>query len=162
MNESFEQVRSGREELQSLEAEDKYVFHGSDNPDIDSFEPRQAYNYKNNVKEPDGDPAIFASSKADYAILKALINKKNCPGGHNSSVSSSQKENGEVSLTLKASRDSIEQLNDESYGYVYIFNKDAFQREEGAEYTSKVPVSSVKKVRVTKTDLPPHLEIAGK
>ncbi len=159
----MEHVQSGREQLQNLEAENSYVFHGSENPELDSLEPRQAYNYRNDVQEPDGDPAVFASSKADYAIMMALINKKNCPNGYRSSASSTQKENGEVSLTLRARKDSIEQLNDKSFGYVYVFDKNVFQRREGGvEYISKVPVSSVNKVRVTKSDLPPYVEVFEK
>ncbi len=156
----METHRSGREQLQSMEAEGKYVFHGSENPNLDSLEPRQAYNFINGVQEPDGNPAVFASSKADYAIMMALINKKNCPKGYRSSASSSQKENGEMTLTLRTQKDSIDQLDDESFGFVYIFDKDAFQRRKGGvEYTSKVPVSSVNKIRVTKEDLPPYVEI---
>jgi hypothetical protein len=160
MDEPIEHMASGREELQNLETEDKYVFHGSENSELDSLEPRQAYNYRNDVQEPDGDPAVFASSKADYSIMMALINKKNCPKGYRSSTSSTQKENGDISLTLRATKDSIEQLNDESFGYVYIFDKNLFQkREGGVEYVSKVPVSSVNKVRVIKSDLPPYIEV---
>lgn len=164
MNESIEHMPSGREQLQNLEAENKYVFHGSENPKLDSLEPRQGYNYKNGVQEPDGDPAVFASSKVDYAIMMALINKKNCPSGYHSGASSTQKESGEIALTLRASKDSIEQLNDESFGYVYIFDKNVFQKREdgGVEYVSKVPVSSVKKIRVTKSDLPPYIEVFKK
>jgi hypothetical protein len=42
MNESIEKITSGREILKNLEAEGKYVFHGSENPHIDVMEPRQA------------------------------------------------------------------------------------------------------------------------
>lgn len=160
MDESIEHMPSGREQLQNLETEDKYVFHGSENPELDSLEPHQAYNYIDNVQEPDGDPAVFASSKADYAIMMALINNKNCPNGYHASASSSQKETGETFLTLRASRDSVEQLNDKSFGYVYIFDKNLFQNKDGGvEYISKVPVSSVNKIRVTKSDLPPYIEV---
>ena len=160
MNESIERPPSGREQLLSLEAEGKYVFHGSENPDLDLLEPRQAYNYNKDGKQvPDGEPAVFASSKADYAVMMALINKKNCSKGFRSSAGSSQDDKGEVKLTLHVSRISIEQLNDESFGYVYVFNKDVFQEKGGAEYVSKIPVSSVNKIRVMKADLPPFIEV---
>jgi hypothetical protein len=153
-------MQSGRKELLNLEAEDKYVFHGSENPDLDFLEPRQAYNYRNGIQEPDGDPAVFASSKADYAIMMSLINKKNCPKGYNSSASSSVSKDGEISFTLSTTQESLSQLHDESFGYVYVFDKNIFEkRKGGVEYISKVPVNSVSKVKVTKTDLPSYIEI---
>ncbi len=162
MEDSIEYVVSGRDQLQNLETENRYVFHGSENPDLDSLEPRQAYNYKNGVQEPDGDPAVFASSRADYAIMMALINKQNCPKGCRSSASSSENEKGEVLLRLRASKDSVEQLTDESVGYVYVLEKDLFQNRGGAEYTNKVPVIPKGKVMVTKLDLPPYIEVFEK
>lgn len=126
MNESIKAESSGREKLQSLEASGKYLFHGSEDPNIDSFEPRQAHNYRGGVQEPDGEPAVFASDKADYAILMALVNKKNCPKGYESSAGTVDDEKGNIVLQLKAKKSALEQLNDESFGYVYIFDKDAF------------------------------------
>lgn len=158
MNESREKL-SGRELLQDLEATHEYVFHGSDEVDLDYLEPRQAYNYSNGEKKPDGDPAVFASSKADYAIMMALINKNNCPKGFRSSASSKQKENGEIFLRLRATKSSADQLNSASFGYVYVFDKNLFRnRGGGVEYVSSVGVSPIKKVKVIKTDLPPCIE----
>ena len=42
-------IESGRNILKSLEAEGKYVFHGSGNADLKALEPRQAYNYENDI-----------------------------------------------------------------------------------------------------------------
>ncbi len=161
MNESIERIPSGREILKNLEAEDKYVFHGSENPDIDELEPRQGYNHKDDgTKEEDGEPAVFASDRADYAILMALINKKNCPKGYHSSAGSVSQANGEVHLELKASKDSVEQLDEDSSGYVYVFDKSVFQqRPRKREYISVVPVTHTDKIKVVKEDLPPELEI---
>jgi hypothetical protein len=147
---------TGREFLKKLESENKYVFHGSGNPDIDVFEPRQAYTYKDKVGEKDGDPSVFASDKVDYAILMALINKKNCPGGFNSSAGT---ENG--SLKLRIARYAYDQLNGNSSGHVYIFNKGDFTKRDGGgvEYISLKPISSVRKVEVKKLDLPEYIEI---
>jgi len=159
MNESINHKLSGREQLLNLEMENKYVFHGSGNPKLDSLEPRQAHNYINNTQEPDGDPAVFASSKADYAIMMALINENNCPKGYRSQASSLQKENGEIFLTLRAQKDSLEQLKDESFGYVYIFDKNIFKKNGNVEYISKISVIPINKIKVTKSDLPPYIEI---
>lgn len=161
MKESIESVQSNREQLQKLEAENKYVFHGSGSPNLDSLEPRQAFNYINGVHVPDGDPAVFASSKADYAILMALINERNCPDGYQSSAGASGNENGEIILNLSVRKDALEQLSDDSLGYVYVFNKGDFvQREEmSAEFVSKVSVTPVSKIVVKKSDLPPCVEV---
>lgn len=161
MNESIESTLSGREKLLALESEDKYVFHGSENPDLDMLEPRQGFDYINGVHEPDGDPAVFASNKADYAILMAIINKKNCPNGYSSSAGAVSNEKGEIVLELTATRDAVEQLTDDSFGYVYVFNRDDFELRENkrAEFVSKVPISSVDRIKVTKKDLPPCVKI---
>jgi len=153
---------SGKEQLHALESEDKYVFHGSENrtPDLNFLEPRQAYNTKDGIQEHDGDPAVFASSRADYAIMMALINNSNCPKGYRSSASSKQKENGELFLTLRTSKDSFLQLNDESFGYVYVFDKNLFQRKgSGVEYISKVTISPINKIKVMKSDLSSDIDI---
>lgn len=161
MSEPTGKVLSGREMLLKLEAENKYVFHGSESPDIDKLEPRQAYNYNDGRQEPDGNPAVFASSKADYAILMALMNKKNCPNGFHSSAGTETDKDGKSILRLRVKKDTFSQLTDTSTGFVYIFNKESFkQRDEGGvEYTSNVPVNSENKVMVTKADLPPYVEV---
>lgn len=160
MNESMETPQTGRDHLLNLEAEEKYVFHGSENPDLDSLEPRQAYNHKDGIPHPDGDPAVFASAKADYAIMMALINKKNCPAGFESSATSSISKDGEISLSLRANKQAVEQITPDTCGFVYIFDKEAFEpRKGGVEYLSKVPVTSRNKVRVTKEDLPPQVQV---
>lgn len=161
MNESIEKIQSGREKLKNLEAEGKYVFHGSENSNIDLFEPRQAYNYKTGTKEPDGEPAVFASSEADYAIVMSLINKKNCPNGFHSSLGTSLNEKGEEYLCIRISKKAIEQLDENSIGYVYFFDKNNFVQsgKRKVEYKSMSEVPSIDVVAVTKADLPPNIEI---
>ncbi|MEI6490835.1 MAG: hypothetical protein WCO16_03675 [bacterium] len=164
MTESVEKIKSGRELLQQLESGGQYVFHGSENPNLDSLEPRQGYNYRDGIQEPDGDPAVFASNKADYAILMALVNKHNCPKGYSSSAGTIDNEKGEIVLELKVRKDALEQLTDESSGYIYIFNKSDFlpRTDRRVEYVSKIPVTSVNKVLVKKSDLPPYVEVFEK
>ena len=160
MNEAIEHIPSGREILKGLEAEGKYLFHGSEREHLDSLEPRQAYNFEDGIQKPDGDPAVFASSKADYSILMAIVNERNCPNGYRSGAESSIGKDGVVELHLTASKASLEQLDDNSIGYVYVFDKDLFQpKGQGAEYVSKTPVTSAKKIKVMKSDLPPYIEI---
>lgn len=160
MIESAERLFSSKEKLKDLETEGRYVFHGSDNQNIDEFEPRQSYNHNNDgTKEKDGDPAVFASDRADYAIFMALINKKNCPKGFKSAAAS-RISNGEVSLTLKATQSTLDQLDDSAEGYVYVFDKSLFeQRPRKTEFISTVPVNYIEKIKVTKIDLPSNIEI---
>lgn len=155
---------AGRDQLLSLEAENKYVFHGSENPDLDHLEPRQGYNFRNGIQEPDGDPAVFASNRADYAILMALINKHNCPKGYASSAGTVDGEKGEIILKLKARNDALEQLTEDSVGYVYVFDKEKFvpREDRRVEFVSKVSVTSVNRIKVAKQDLPPYVEIFEK
>ena len=158
---TIEERKAGRGILLDLEAENRYVFHGSENPSIDMMEPRQAYNYKDDIQEPDGDPAVFASSKVDYAILMAIVNSTNCPQGYHSSAGTQVDEKGEVILKLWMDKQAYDQLTDSSEGYVYVFDRDLFvqRNERGVEYMSKAPVTSVRKVRVTKGDLPTYVEV---
>jgi len=161
MNESMEHTPSGREQLQKLEHEDKYVFHGSENPSLDHLEPRQGYNFRDGIKEPDGEPAVFASNRADYAILMALINKQNCPKGYDSSAGTEDGVKGETVLRLRVNKDAVDQLTEDSSGFVYVFDKNDFtpRKDRRVEYVSSLTVTSVSKIKVTKTDLPPCIEV---
>ncbi len=80
-------MKNVREKLQTLESSDKYVFHGS-GYQIENFEVRQAYNYRNGEQIPDGEPAIYASHSMLYAWFMAIINDINCPHDFHSEVGS--------------------------------------------------------------------------
>jgi hypothetical protein len=161
MSESIETILSGREILKQLEALGTYVFHGSDNPNIEEMEPRQGYNHKDDgTIEKDGEPAVFASDRVDYAIFMALINSKNCPDGYRSSADSIRNAKGEVELRLSTTQNGIDQLNEKSEGYVYVFHKSLFeQRSRKTEFISLLPVKYVYKIKVLKEDLPDNISI---
>ncbi len=91
----------------------------------------------------------------------ALINKYNCPKGYSSSAGTVDNEKGEIVLQIRARKDALEQLTEDSTGFVYIFDKNQFSPREDrrVEYVSKIPVSSVNKIKVTKKDLPPYIEV---
>ncbi len=154
-------MQSGRNLLEELMEEHAYVFHGSENPDLKLFEPQQAYNYRSGTPEPDGDPAVFASSDPAYAILMALVNKKNCPHGFYSSAGAARGVDGSVTLRLKMNKKAYSQLDEKSEGFVYVFDKHKFQQRSdgGVEYRSFLPVVPLKIITVTKEDLPPTVEI---
>tara|TARA_B100000745_G_scaffold242943_1_gene165246 strand:- start:15108 stop:15551 length:444 start_codon:yes stop_codon:yes gene_type:complete len=133
-----------KKKLEELEKEGNFIFHGSGLV-VEEFEPRQAHNYVDGKNIPDDKPAIFASPFADYAIFMALINKVNCPEGFRAS---SGFENG--TLTFRATQDTLNQLSDESKGYVYVFEKKNFKERSGSEwlsYKSQKPVMTISVVR---------------
>ncbi len=151
---SFEKLR-----LLELEGTNQYVFHGSDSA-IEEFEPRQAHNHIKGEKIPDGDPAVFASSKVDYAIFMAIVNKSNCPEEYHSAVSANSSDGENFNIRFKATEKTISQLNNDSSGWVYVFDKDSFNlRKPGSlEYISRERVIPVDKVQVKKRDLPANIE----
>ncbi len=153
--ENPERFTPEKQELLRLEATGDYVFHGSDS-DIEEFEPRQAHNFIDGENHPDGDPAVFASSVAEYAIFMALINKTNCPKGYRSGAEAT---NGRS--TYRATRDTLDQLQNDAAGWVYVFDRGQFnsRKSEGIEYTSSTNVKPLEKIRVSRVDLPPNIDI---
>lgn len=144
-----------KEKLLMLEATGKYVFHGSESS-IEVFEPRQAYNYIDGKNYPDGEPAIFASTVAEYAIFMAIINELNCPKGYHSSAGTSS-----GIMRYKATPDTLSQLDKTASGWVYVFDKNLFaQREkDGVEYISYSNVTPIEKIQVSQEDLPSSIEV---
>lgn len=143
------------EELLKLEKENRYVFHGSENL-IDEFEPRQAYTLIDGLKVPDGVPAVFASPFVSYAVFMAIINKTNCPKGLRSGCSYSDN-----NLEFRATRETIEQLNGQSKGFCYIFERNDFDRKNSAEWVSYKKVKPLRFIEVYSRDLPsPIIEIS--
>ncbi|MDB5260488.1 MAG: hypothetical protein JWN37_719 [Candidatus Nomurabacteria bacterium] len=133
-----------------MEQTDKYVFHGSGS-EIEIFEPQQAYTRVDGVDIPDGDPAIFASSKLNYAIFMAIINMKNCPKGYRSSSDGRE---------FKATAETLKQLTPGANGFVYVFNKSDFKErangeEESMRHESIKPLFSYK-VTFSDIDFPIH------
>lgn len=60
-----------RSKLLEYESTGKFVFHGSSNSEIAQLEPRQATSFG----EPDGEPAISASSYIEPAIFMSIISR---------------------------------------------------------------------------------------
>lgn len=154
MEKNLEKQESGREKLKRLESTGFYVFHGSPEP-LSSLEPRQAHNHikkENGEYEPvpDGDPAVFASGFSDIAIFMSIFNKKNAPLGSRSGFSS----DGEGNLDFRVTEDTLNQINDSSSGFVYVFNKDDFEQRNPSEFVSKKEVRPIKVIKVFKEDLP--------
>lgn len=144
---------NGREHLENLQHEERYVFHGSENR-VEELEPRQAYTIVGGRKIPDGEPAVFASPFVDYAIFMAIINKTNCPKGCRSGYS----KNGDI-IKFTATQATLLQLNPSSRGYVHVFKKSDFQQRNESEWVSYKNAKPVDVVEVLWSDFRPKVEI---
>ncbi len=149
----MEESKLGREILLNLEVENKYVFHGSETAGIDMFEPRQSYVFIDGKDEKDDEPAVHASQFSDIAILMALINKENCKQGFRCGF------RYEDRIILSVTQKSLEQLDESSIGYVYVFAKEDFKPREISQSISYVPVKPIRMVVVKTSDLSTDLEI---
>lgn len=158
--ESSEYLSPEKKELLELEKEGLSVFHGT-GADVDMLEPRQAVDTK---RGPDGDPGVFASDKADFAIFMAIINIKNCPRGAYSRAGARSADEGSHVLDFGVSKETMEQLQDTASGWVYVFNKSDFavhpaDRKEGVEFIAHHKVAPVRKILVSIKDLPEGIEV---
>ena len=149
-----------KQKLIELAKTGKYLFHGSGD-DLEILEPRQAYNIINGEKIPDGEPAVFASRFPDYAILMAIINHKNCPKKNYGIIAKvgSEENEGRYKLKFGANRKALEQLNENSSGLVYVFDKSLFKQRYAGEYISYNLINPTEKIQVKKRDLPENIEI---
>ena len=152
VNNILKMNNSPREQLNKLEKENKYVFHGTGSQ-IENFEPRQAHTIIQGKKVPDGESSIFASSFADYAVFMALVNEENCPKGYRSGCSY---HNGV--LTFRATKETLEQLTPEARGYVYVFNRRDFIQKNPSEWVSHQTVTPVSIVTVIRSDFTSEIQ----
>lgn len=151
MSESLERVR-----LRELEAEEKWVFHGSGSKLV-VLEPRQAYTYPSNSGEgkiPDDKPAVFASPNADVAIFMAIVNQRNAPMGSRSGFTTDK--NGE--FEFRATQSTMDQIH-KAKGYVYVFDRNKFTERSSGEALSHEVVNPAEVIEVTEKDLPKNIEI---
>jgi len=153
--ESIENKKSGREILLNLEAENKYVFHGSENPNLEILEPRQAYTVVEGEKENDDEPGVHASRFVDIAILMALINIENCKEGFESGFRYEDK------VILSVDKKALDQLNKSSLGYVYVFEKNDFKPRGMSQSISYESVKPIRVIEVRKEDLSSDLEVTS-
>lgn len=147
-------IQSGREKLKKLETEGKYVFHGSENQGISVLEPRQAYTVVEGKSIEDDKPAVHASPLSDIAIFMSLVNSKNCPKGFDSGF---EYRNGK--LVLYASRESLDQLNENSRGFVYVLPNNQFVQRGKVQSIAYDKIEPFEVIEVTKDDLPKDIEI---
>jgi hypothetical protein len=138
--------------LIELEKEDRYVFHGS-GLRLEQLEPRQAYTFVDGVSVPDDSPAIFASHCIDYAIFMALINRQTCPLGHSSRC---LHEDGQ--LVFGASRQTLDQLNDSTKGFVHVFDRKDFKLRGESEWMCLEQIAPVEIIEIRFADFRPTIQ----
>jgi hypothetical protein len=139
-------TKSSLERLMELEAEERFLFHGS-GLDLRELEPRQAFTMRDGEYVEDEAPAVWASQFVDYAIFMALINPQNCP----KSASSTCGYDGVV-LTFGASQDTLDQLSEESNGYVHVFDRARFILRGGSEWMCTQRIVPVETINVKRSD----------
>jgi hypothetical protein len=147
-----------RMRLRDLEAEGKWVFHGSGSKIDGNLEPRQAYNHKKVDSEviamPDDKPAVFATPSADVAIFMSIINKHNAPKGSRSGFGATDEDGFE----FRATKETMDQIHNAT-GYVYVFDKTNFTPRSKRESLAYEEVTPNEVVMVTEKDLPKNIVI---
>lgn len=137
-------------QLSVLEKEEKYVFHGSDLPDIQELEPRQAFTYHDGKRTEDGLPAVAATPFPEIAIFRSLIKGKSGFG------------NDGNKLFFEASKISLEESKNRT-GYVYVLSRDEFHPKKGnilsMDWRSEQKVKPIKMFKVSFRDLPEEIKI---
>ena len=134
-----------KDTLNELGSKQQYVFHGTGTI-IEEFEPRQAYN--KNI--PDGKPAVWATPVLNYAIFNALFNKINCPRGYTARVNKLNSDN----LTYEATKESLDQINENTKGCIYVFNRSDFEQKNMSEWISYKKVKPIKMFEISRKDFP--------
>lgn len=154
---SVEKMGEGRSALLAMEAEGRYVFHGSEVV-LDKLTPRQAETYNPEIErnESDGEPAVCATTYADFAIFRALINGRDLTGESYSEFGT--REDG--TLFFRTTRNLLENAQAKK-GLVYVFNRSRFSPLEdgGSEMRSTNEEIPMESVEVTFGDLPSNIEI---
>lgn len=141
-----------KRELLELKATGLYVFHGT-RADIEELTPRQAMDSETG---PDGPPAVFASTEPDQAIFMAIV----APCGQTSSGSTVHNDEPPV-FHFGATQETWDKVKDDAVGWVYVFKKDDLIPHDGSvvEHKSLSPIRPLRKIRVSKRDLPANIDI---
>lgn len=151
---------TGREALEAISLDDRYVFHGSPTENIAAFVPQQVQsstevNGRATVYGYD-ERYIFATKYIDVAIFAALVWKRAGKSGWHTIVS----EDGEVSFTFHASTEAIEAAQIAT-GYVYVLPGETFRSTDpfGVELVSIEPVQPACIIAVGATALRPIIDL---
>ena len=149
---TIEYMGKNREKLLNFEKSGKYVFHGSPFKDLKNIEPRQAY--KGDKK--DGNPAVFATPYADVAIFRALINQAHAK--EISSFKSGFKLDKNNTLHFSTTKNILDNIKTKT-GYVYVLDKENFQKINNMESKSLDAIKPIEIIEVKVQDLPKDIEL---
>lgn len=145
-----------RERLLRLEAEDKFLFHGS--PLLfKELAPQQPVNFDRKTGEmrQDGDPCVAATHIAEIAIFRAIVNSRNFPGkSYGSSFRVTPKGNSELTVTRK-----VWKRLEGKMGYVYILPRNEFSKHSRMEWRSEHEVRPLEIIAVSAKDLPKNIKV---
>lgn len=158
-HESIKEPSEAREELLALEKEGKYMFHGSPLA-LEKLSPRQHTSYcrETGKEENHGEPSVCATPFADIAIFRAMVNENNAPIRKHASSFGAREKDGEIKLNFEVTPEVISEIKDKT-GYVYVFDKDTFEKFSGMEWRSKEEVVPIQTIKVAFEDLPEYKEV---
>jgi hypothetical protein len=125
-------------ELRQLEKTEKYLFHGSSKYIDSNFVPKQAYTDKAGKRLNDDNPGVHATPVLDIAIFMATVTRKNAPDNFHSRFHTERSK-----IKLSFNKDTSEQIDNNSSGYVYVFNKSDFKKRSEIQYISYNEVKPV-------------------
>jgi predicted methyltransferase len=150
----LEKMGKNRAILLLLEKENKYVFHGSPHK-IKILEPKQSKNMNKETgnMENHGEPSVFATQYADFAIFRALINNDNVIGSSESSfvIEGIQMHFSTTKNLMDAAKKKV--------GKVYVLDKKNFQDIDEVQCISNVQIVPLKVIEVTFDDLPEGIKV---
>ena len=134
--------------LQYLSEGGHYLFHGSNNKEIDRFQPRKQTLYNNELVE-----AVFSAADPNWSVFYAVLNRSNVLGGFRNGC-----------IYAKGRRFHFYSLNASTIsnqpwtsGSIYILPKSSFRRASKGrfyfdEWISEQPVTPIAKLDITVDD----------
>lgn len=131
----------------SKNCDDNCLYHGSNNGDIEKFEPRQAVSFG----KPDGPPAVHASGELDPAIFMAVLGSRYVGGWG--------LKNGTKFGFFVIDSHLKEARRENWAGFVYLLPKETFKNRRGWEWISTKAVAPIKRYEVGIKDLPTDIYV---
>jgi hypothetical protein len=148
---------NARERLLTLEAEGRFLFHGSPLL-LEELIPKQLVNFdrKTGKKSKDGNPAVAATPFASIAIFRAIVNPRNFPFGRG--YGSSFGITPEGNIRLEVTRKTWEHLRGKT-GYVYVLSRQGFSPFRSWDWRSESKVVPLEVIAISAEDLPKNIQV---
>lgn len=160
--ETEENSQRGKEILEKLAKTGEFVFHGSPHK-LTKLEPRQQTNVNKETgkSEPDGEPAVCATSNCEIAIFRALTSSQIAK---DHGVKNYYTEFGirDGKPYFRGNKESIDLARrPDGIGHVYVFSNKDFQPHDDLESRAYHEVAPIYSIEVKATDLPENIEITS-